>query len=153
ELSWSQVENVLQRRYDLIPNLVNTVKGYAKHERELFEQFAEARKMMAGARSVNEKMRANDALSGALSRLMVVVEQYPNLKANESFQKLMDELAGTENRIAVERKRYNDSVGVYNIMVKRFPGNIVASIFNFEQKSEAYFQADEQAQEAPKVEF
>lgn len=152
-LSWSQVENVLQRRYDLIPNLVNTVKGYAKHEGGIFNQFAEARKMMAGARTVGEKMRANDALSSVLGRLMVVVERYPDLKANQSFQKLMDELSGTENRIAVERKRYNESVGIYNIIVSRFPGNIVASFFSFEKKSEAYYKAKEEAQEAPKVEF
>lgn len=153
QISWAQVENVLQRRYDLIPNLVNTVKGYAKHERTIFDEFAQARKMMAGARSVGEKLRANDMLSGVLGRLMVVVERYPDLKANQSFQKLMDELAGTENRIAVERKRYNESVGIYNILVSRFPGNIVAGIFSFEKKSEAYFKAKEEAQEVPKVKF
>ena len=153
DMAWSQVENVLQRRYDLIPNLVNTVKGYAKHEKEIFMQFAEARKMMAGAQNVNEKMRANDMLTSALGRLMVVVEKYPDLKANQSFQKLMDELAGTENRIAVERKRYNESVAVFNIIVGRFPGNIVAGMFGFEKKSEAYFKAKDEAQEAPQVKF
>jgi len=153
QIAWSQVENVLQRRYDLIPNLVSTVKGYAKHEREIFDEFAQARKMMAGARNVDEKLRGSDMLSTALGRLMVVVERYPDLKANQSFQKLMDELSGTENRIAVERKRYNEAVGIYNILVSRFPGNIVASLFSFEKKQEAYFKAKEEAQEAPKVEF
>ena len=150
--AWSQVENVLQRRNDLIPNLVNTVKGYAKHEQEIFIRVAEARAKLAGAKTVNEKVLANQEMEGALSRLLLIVEQYPDLKANQNFLALQDELAGTENRIAVERRRYNEVVQGYNILVKRFPSNILARLFGFERK-EVYFKAEEGAKEVPKVEF
>lgn len=150
--SWAQVENVLQRRNDLIPNLVETVKGYAAHEREVFEKIAEARTKLAGARTINEKVQANQQLDSALARLLVVVEQYPNLKANQNFLALQDELAGTENRIAVERQRYNLSIQSYNVMVKSFPTNLLARLMGFEKK-EAYFAAEAGAKEAPKVQF
>lgn len=151
--AWAQVENVLQRRYDLIPNLVNTVKGYAKHEGELFEQFAIARQMQAGAKSVKQKVRASNAMESFLGRLMVVVERYPDLKANQNFLKLQDELAGTENRIAVERRRYNDIVRRYNTAVKMFPSNIIAGMFGFESKEDSYFEMAEGAETAPVVDF
>src|SRR4051812_21874307 len=150
--SWAQVENVLQRRADLVPNLVQTVKGYAKHEEDIFIQVAEARAKLAGATSIPGKIAANDQLSGALSRLLVVAERYPELKANQNFQSLQDELAGTENRIAVERMRFNEAVKDYNIRVRSFPSNIAASLFGFEKK-EIYFHADEGAKTAPKVQF
>ncbi len=152
DASWSQVENVLQRRYDLIPNLVNTVKGYMKHEKELLEEITKLRSQWASRRATQEKMELSAQLESALSKLMIVVENYPQLKANESFLKLQDELAGTENRIAVERKRYNEAVRNYNIAVKRFPSNIIASIFGFAPK-DVYFKAEEKAKEVPKVEF
>jgi len=148
---WAQVENDLQRRLDLIPNLVETVKGYATHENETFIQITEARAKAAGAQTVNEAAEANDELSSALSRLMVIVENYPQLKANENFIRLQDELAGTENRIAVKRKDYNEAVQEFNTFIKRFPNNIIAGMFNFEAHD--YFEAEEGAQEAPKVQF
>lgn len=150
--AWSQVQNVLQRRSDLIPNLVNTVKGIAKQEKEVFTQIAEARSKLAGARSVQETSAANNQLESALARLLVVVERYPELKSNQNFIALQDELAGTENRIAVERMRYNDALRSYNVMVRQFPGNIAARIFGFAPK-DAYFEAPPAAQEVPKVEF
>lgn len=149
---WSQVENQLQRRNDLIPNLVNTVKGYAKHEKEVFEHVADARSKLAGAKTIPEKISANQAMDSALSRLLVIVEQYPALKANENFARLQDELAGTENRISVARYRYNEIVRDYNVTIKRFPGNIIASMTGFEKK-DVYFKAEEGAKQAPKVEF
>ncbi|MBU0518882.1 LemA family protein [bacterium] len=149
--AWAQVENVLQRRYDLIPNLVETVKGYAAHEKEVFIQVTEARAKVGGAGSVGEKMGAENELGSALSRLLLVVENYPQLKANENFIRLQDELAGTENRIAVERRRYNDVVRAYNIMIRQFPGNVIANIFGFEKAE--FFEAPEAAQEAPQVDF
>jgi len=149
--SWAQVQNVLQRRADLIPNLVNTVKGYAAHEKEIFENVAAARAKLAGAKSPAEAGAANSQLDSALSRLLVIAENYPQLKANESFVRLQDELAGTENRIAVERKRYNDDVRDFNSTIKRFPSNMVAGVFNFHSKD--YFQADAKAQQVPDVKF
>ena len=150
--SWAQVENVLQRRYDLIPNLVNTVKGYAKHEKELLEEVTRLRSQWGAAKTTDAKIQASGQLEGALGRLMVVMENYPNLKANEGFLKLQDELSGTENRIAVERMRFNEVVRAYNIATRGFPSNIIAGMFNF-QKSDAYFKANEAAKEAPKVSF
>ena len=149
--AWAQVENQLQRRYDLIPNYVETVKGYAAHEKEVFVKVTEARSRVAGAGSVSEKIEANNQLSSALSRLLVVVERYPELKANTNFIRLQDELAGTENRIAVERRRYNETVKVYNIKIRRFPTNMIAGMFNFERA--AFFEVPKERQEAPKVKF
>jgi LemA protein len=149
--SWAQVQNVLQRRADLIPNLVNTVKGYAAHEKEVFENIAAARAKLAGARTPEQAAAANTQLDSALSRLLVIAEAYPQLKANENFVRLQDELAGTENRISVERMRYNDAVRSYNQTIKRFPNNMVAGTFGFEKKD--YFQADVSAQKVPEVKF
>ena len=159
--SWAQVQNVYQRRYDLIPNLVETVKGYAKHEKETLQGVVEARSKVGGTINLKadeltpEKLaqfqQVQAGLSGALQRLMVVVERYPDLKANENFIRLQDELAGTENRIAQERRRFNTDVQTYNTSIRSFPANIFANIFGFEKRP--YFEADEKAQEAPKVEF
>jgi len=150
--SWAQVENVLQRRYDLIPNLVNTVKGYAKHEKGLLEEVTRLRSQWGKAKTSGARIQASRGLEGALGRLMVVVERYPDLKANQGFLKLQDELSGTENRIAVERKRYNEVVRGYNITTRRFPSNIVAGLFGFAKK-DAYFEISEEAKSVPKVEF
>jgi len=149
--AWAQVENQLQRRYDLIPNYVETVKGYASHEKEVFIKVTEARSRVAGAGNINEKIQANNALSSALSRLLVVVERYPELKANTNFIRLQDELAGTENRIAVERRRFNEKVKVYNIKIRTFPTNIIAGMFGFEKAT--FFEVPKERQEAPKVKF
>lgn len=146
--AWAQVENVLQRRYDLIPNLVNTVKGYAKHEKELFEEITRLRSQWTSAQGTDAKAQAATQLEGALARLMVVVENYPDLKASQNFIALQDELAGTENRISVERGRYNEAVRAYNTAVRRFPGNL----FSF-KKRDAYFEAEKSAAAAPKVAF
>ncbi|WP_068749254.1 LemA family protein [Thermovenabulum gondwanense] len=148
---WSQVENQLQRRADLIPNLVETVKGYASHEKEIFEQVTKAREKLIGAGSVAEKAEADAELSGALSRLLAIVENYPNLKADANFRQLADELAGTENRIAVARMDYNNAVQIYNTKIRTFPTNIFARLFGFEMKE--YFKAEEGAKEVPKVKF
>ncbi len=150
--SWAQVQTVMQRRADLIPNLVNTVKGYAKHEKAIFDHVADATAKLAGATTPKDKFAANDQLDGALSRLLMVVQNYPNLKANKSFNRLMDELAGTENRIAVERRRYNNAVMAYNVAVKSFPTNIIAGMFGYTPK-EVYFKATENAQKVPTVKF
>ncbi|WP_019244063.1 MULTISPECIES: LemA family protein [Bacillus] len=149
--SWAQVENQLQRRADLIPNLVETVKGYASQEKEIYTDIADARAKLAGSESPEEQAKANDQLSSALNRLLVVVENYPELKSNENFQQLMDELSGTENRLSVARKDYNDIVSSFNTQVKRFPGMIVARMAGFDEKE--YFKASEGAQEPVKVDF
>ncbi|MFJ5770361.1 LemA family protein [Psychrobacillus sp. NPDC093180] len=149
--AYAQVENQLQRRLDLIPNLVNTVKGFASHEKEVLSNIADARSKLAGASTPEDQAAANDQLSGALSRLLVVVENYPELKADANFRQLMDELAGTENRLSVARQDYNAVVSDYNKKVKRMPGSIVASIFGFDEKE--YFKADAAAQDAPVVDF
>ena len=149
--AWAQVENVLQRRGDLIPNLVETVKGYAAHEQEVFTTVAEARSRLAGATTPQEAQAANAGLTSALGRLLAIAEAYPQLKANETFIRLQDELAGSENRIATERMRYNEAVRGYNTLIKRFPGNILAGIFNFGEKD--YFEADAGTRETPKVKF
>lgn len=160
--SWAQVENVLQRRMDLIPNLVETVKGYAAHERETLEAVINARskatqvqvnaeELANNPELLNQYMEAQNGLSSALSRLMVVVEQYPDLKANQNFIRLQDELAGTENRIAVERRRFNETVQAYNQHIRVFPNNILAGLFRFEKR--AYFEAPPEAEQAPRVDF
>jgi LemA protein len=149
--AWAQVDNQLKRRNDLIPNLVNTVKGFASQEKEILGRIAEAREKFAGARSIPEKIKGANAVESALSRLLVIVENYPNLKSNESFNRLMDELAGTENRIAVERMRYNDTVKTYNTGILRFPGRIFAGLFGFEKGT--YYQVPEEEKSVPKVEF
>jgi LemA protein len=149
--AWSQVENQLQRRNDLIPNLVNTVKGFAKQEKSIFENVANARAKMAGASTRADKIDAANEVSSALSRLLMVVENYPQLKSDVNFRQLMDELAGTENRIAVERMRYNDAVKLFNQSIRVFPKNIIANSFNF--KEAKLFEAAAGAKEAPKVDF
>ena len=149
--AWAQVENQLQRRYDLIPNLVETVKGYAAHEKEVFIKVTEARSKVAGAASISDKISANNQLSSALARLLVVVERYPDLKANTNFIRLQDELAGTENRISVERRRFNETVRIYNTKIRSFPTNIIAGMFGFEKAT--FFEVPKERQEAPKVKF
>ena len=150
--AWSQVETVLQRRYDLIPNLVNTVKGYAKHEKDVLEDVTRLRSQWGAATTVDEKVAASRRMEGGLARLLLVAERYPDLKANQSFQALQDELAGTENRIAVERQRYNDVARTYNTSVRQFPGSIVAHLCGFSADA-VYFEAKHEAKEAPKVDF
>jgi LemA protein len=150
--AWAQVETVLQRRYDLIPNLVNTVKGYVQHEKGVLEEVTRLRSQWGEAKSPAEKIQASAALEGALGRLMVVVENYPTLRAYQNFVALQDELAGTENRISVERRRYNEAVLAYNKAVRTFPSNLVAGLHGF-VRNDAYFQAASQAKEAPKVDF
>ena len=150
--AWSQVDVVLQRRADLIPNLVETVKGFALHEEKVFGDIAAARAAMIGAKTPQDKIAANGQLDSALGRLMVVVENYPQLRSNENFMRLQDELAGSENRIAVERKRYNDTLQDYNTYIGLFPNNIVASLAGF-TRNDAYFKAEEGSRQAPKVNF
>ncbi len=149
--NWAQVENNLQRRADLIPNLVATVQGFASQEKSILNTIAESRSRLIGAKGVAEKAAANDQLSSSLSRLLVVVENYPNLKSDANFRQLMDDLAGTENRIATARKDYNDSVQVYNAKIKTFPNVIFAGMMGFSPRD--YFKADPNAKEVPKVEF
>ncbi len=149
--SWAQVETVLQRRFDLIPNLVNTVKGYAQQEQTVFTEVTRLRSQWGQAQTVAEKAEVAGSLEGALSRLLVVSERYPELKSNQNFLALQDELSGTENRIAVERRRYNQAVQAYNTAIRRFPTSIVASLTGFEPGT--YFEAAQGAQEAPQVQF
>ena len=150
--AWSQVDVVLQRRADLIPNLVETVKGYASQEVKVFGDIAAARAALIGAKTPQDKIAANGQLDSALSRLLVVVENYPQLKSNENFMRLQDELAGTENRIAIERRRYNETLQDYNTYIGLFPNNIVASLSGF-TRNDAYFKTEEGARQAPKVNF
>ena len=151
DAAWSEIDNQLKRRNDLIPNLVSTVKGFAAQEKDVLLSVTEARSRVAGAGTPAEAMDASNALSGALSRLMVVVERYPELKSNQNFLRLQDELAGTENRISVARMRYNESVRAFNTTTKRFPTNLVAGMFDFEGRD--YFEVPEAAKAVPKVEF
>ena len=149
--AWGEVQNQLLRRNDLIPNLVETVKGFAAQEKEIFTRVAQSREKLAGARTPAETIEAANEQSSALSRLLVVVENYPQLKSDANFQRLMDELAGTENRIAVARGRYNERIKEYNTTRRRFPSNVTAKIFGFEEYP--YFEAPKEAQAAPKVNF
>jgi len=151
--SWAQVENQLQRRYDLIPNLVNTVKGYAKHEKDVFIQVTEARAKIGSAKSVNEKVAASNAMESAIARLLVVVENYPQLKASTNFLALQDELAGTENRLSVARMRYNEEVQKYNTRAKSIPTVMFVRMFGFEGEKNFFKVASEAAKDAPKVTF
>jgi LemA protein len=150
--AWSQVDVVLQRRADLIPNLVETVKGYAGQEQKVFGDIAAARSQLLNAKTPTDKISANGQLDSALGRLLVIVENYPQLKSNENFMRLQDELAGTENRIAVERRRYNETVQDYNTYISLFPNNIVAGMSGF-SRNDAYFKADEGSRQAPHVNF
>jgi len=149
---WSQIETVLQRRFDLIPNLVATVKGYAEHEQETLTRVTELRSQWGAAKTIEEKAQVAGELQGALSRLLLVAENYPELKANQGFLDLQTQLEGTENRIAVERQRYNETVQAYNMAVRQFPASLVASFKGF-APSDAYFETTEGAQDAPKVQF
>src|SRR6267154_6579639 len=148
---WAQVQNQLQRRNDLIPNLVETVKGYAAHEEGVFKDIADSRSRLLNAKSPDETIAAANQQTSALGRLLLVVENYPNLKANEQFNGLMDELSGTENRIATERMRYNERVQEYNTSKRQFPANITAKMFSF--KDYPFFEAPPEAKQAPKVNF
>ena len=150
--AWSQVDVVLQRRADLIPNLVETVKGYAKQEQTVFGDIAKARSTLLSASNPSEKIAANQQLDGAIGRLLAIVENYPQLRSNENFLRLQDELAGTENRIAVERKRYNDVLQDYNTYIGQFPNSIWANMAGF-KRNDAYFAASESSRQVPKVDF
>jgi LemA protein len=150
--NWAQVDVVLQRRADLIPNLVNTVKGFAAHEETVFGDIANARAALLGAKTPGEKIAANGQLDGALGRLLAISENYPQLKSNENFLRLQDELAGTENRIAVERKRYNDSIQTYNTFIGQFPASVFAKWAGF-QRNNDYFSASPASREVPTVQF
>jgi LemA protein len=150
--AWAQVDVVLQRRADLIPNLVQTVKGYAAQEQAVFGEIARARSALLSAGTPQQKIAANGQLDGALGRLLALAENYPQLKSNENFLRLQDELAGTENRIAVERRRYNETVQDYNTYISLFPNSLIASMGGF-TRNDAYFKTDEGARQAPKVDF
>lgn len=151
DAAFADIDTYLQRRADLIPNLVNTVKGYAAHEQEAIDSVTEARANLAGASTVEEKAAADSALTTALNNLLVIVENYPDLKASANFTQLADELAGTENRIATARRDYNDAVQNYNTAIRKFPNSMIAGLFGFAQKD--YFQASDGAQNVPNVEF
>lgn len=148
---WAQVETQYQRRFDLIPNLVEAVKGSMSQEQKVFGDIADARTRYAGAGTTNEKVDAANQMEGALARLLVVMENYPDLKSNENVKNLMTQLEGTENRVSVERKRFNDNVRDFNITIKRFPANMIAGMLGFSERD--YFQATEGAETAPKVDF
>ena len=150
-LAEAEIDNQLQRRSDLIPNFVNTVRGYASHEHQVFSEIANARSRLAGARTMEEKSASYNEMESALSRLLVIVENYPDLKANQNFIALQDELAGTENRLAVARRRYNDSVSSFNVRIRAFPGSIVASQMGY--TSRAYFEIADAARQVPQVVF
>lgn len=149
---WAQVENDMKRRADLIPNLVETVKGYAKQEKEVIGEVTSARAALLGARSKEDAINANNQLSGAIGRLLVLQENYPQLKSNENFLRLQDELAGTENRIAVDRRDYNEAIRKYNTDVELFPRNIAAALFGY-HRDDAYFKTTEQEKKVPQVKF
>ena len=149
--AWGEVQNQIQRRNDLIPNLVETVKGYASHEEGVFKEIADARSKLLAAKTPEETIQAANQQSSALGRLLAVVENYPNLKANEQFNRLMDELAGTENRLSVARMRYNEKIQEYNTTRRRFPSNVTAKVFGF--KEYPYYEAPPSSQAAPKVDF
>ncbi len=151
EAAWANVETVLQRRYDLVPNLVNTVKGFASQEQQVLTEVTRLRSQWGEARGASEKAQAASLLEGALGRLMVVVERYPDLKSNQNFLALQDELAGTENRISVERRRYNEAVQRYNTLIRRFPGRLVAGLAGFERRTP--FESAAGAESAPVVQF
>ena len=148
---WAQVENQLQRRNDLIPNLVETVKGYAEHEESVYKDIADARSRLLAAKTPDETIQAANQQTSALGRLLAVVENYPQLRANEQFNRLMDELSGTENRIATERMRYNETVQAYNTSRRQFPANVTARLFSF--KEYPFFEAPQEAKQVPKVDF
>jgi LemA protein len=152
DAKWAQVDNDMKRRADLIPNLVETVKGYAKQEQTVIAEVANARAALLGARTRQDEIKANSQLSGALGRLLVLQENYPQLKSNENFLRLQDELAGTENRIAVSRRDYNEAIRQYNTDVELFPRNIAASLFGF-KKDDAYFKTTEEEKKVPTVNF
>jgi LemA protein len=149
--SWGEVQNQLQRRNDLIPNLVETVKGFAAQEKQILETIAQSREKLAGARTPEDTIKAANEQSSALARLLVIVENYPQLKSDQGFLRLQDELSGTENRIAVARRRYNEQIQAYNTLRRRFPSNITAGMFGF--KEHPYFEAPPAAQQVPKVDF
>ncbi len=149
---WANVETVLQRRADLIPNLVETVKGYAKHETEVFKDIADARAALIGGRTPQDKIQASGRLDNALGRLLVLAENYPQLRSNENFLRLQDEIAGSENRVFVERRKYNEALQHYNTSIEMFPGNVVASMAGF-HRNDAYFKTEPGAASAPKVKF
>lgn len=149
--AYSNLDVMLERRADLIPNLVNTVKGYTSHEKEIIDKITKARENLVNASSIDDKAKANDELTSSLNALLVVVENYPDLKSSTNFTQLSDELAGTENRISTARRDYNNTVKEYNLLIKKFPTNLLAGVFGFSE--EKYFEADEQKKDVPNVSF